>query len=377
MKVFGGGNSSVAGSTNHNLIEINTTSSSTAGLVDVIFAGYAGGTANSVGMFLNGVTPVPFVSVQVLGFGAINCAISGAGWGNALAQLNCEDALTQNMALGNVGKGVNSGPATVMTTGSIFGQSSNNNGICGGGAVFVQGSSVWVSDGDMINFGDLVPSPAPSICNSGTVYANHLRAKIGTTSGLSSIYNGGSLYLRDSIIAGSTVGTAYGIHNDAGTFFDMGGNQIAGNTAPVLANGGIYVPFAGGSQPTTQNVTTASTNFGTAIGSTNLIPSTYGLAPVKVSVTTRQITVGVSCTAGTNTATVTLAYTAPGSTAETLPATVLSISANGVVDSGSTAAQVFSFTPKANTAVTYSVASVLASTGCSPVPQYAVDLQVQ
>jgi len=159
----------------------------------------------------------------------------------------------------------------------------------------------------------------------------------------------------------------------AGTLIDRGGPVIF--SSPLTQFAGKYVPMGGGSMATSFSAT--ATNFGTAIGSTALVPTVLFTAPMNVYVSTRQSLLGVSCTAGSNTAQVTISYTAPGSTAETMAATTLTASANGALDTGSTASQVISFTPKIGTAVNYSVASVLASTGCSPVPQYTVDLRVQ
>jgi len=115
----------------------------------------------------------------------------------------------------------------------------------------------------------------------------------------------------------------------------------------------------------------AATNFGTAIGATQtIVASAAGAVPYTISFYTWQSTAGTTCGAGTNTATVTLAWTGPGGNAQTLALTALSISANGAVDTNAT--QTVTITPSVGTAITYTVASTLASTGCTVVPQYTV-----
>ena len=154
----------------------------------------------------------------------------------------------------------------------------------------------------------------------------------------------------------------------------VGYKTNAGAATDLGQFAGIYNPIGGGSMAT--YISSAATNFGTALGAQTVIPVVVKQSPITMQISARQSLAGASCSAGTNTATITLNYTAPGATAETISPTVLSISANGAVDSGATAYQTFTFPAQTGSAVTYTVASALASTGCSPVPQYTVDARV-
>lgn len=119
--------------------------------------------------------------------------------------------------------------------------------------------------------------------------------------------------------------------------------------------------------------TSAATNFGVALAAQTVIPSVLASASSTVSVVAIQTLAGIGCSVATNTATPTVSWTAPGGTAESQAVTALSISGNGALDTGaSSSITAFSFVAKAGTAVTYTSASVLASTGCTTTPQYTV-----
>lgn len=130
---------------------------------------------------------------------------------------------------------------------------------------------------------------------------------------------------------------------------------------------------------TTANVSTsASTNFGTNLTAQTLVATGSATKTVvQVRIGARQITAGVGCGAGSNTVLATLAWTAPSGTSETQATTTLSISANGAVDSGATAYQVFTLPISGAGALTYTTTSALVSTGCSTVPQYVIEASVQ
>lgn len=120
---------------------------------------------------------------------------------------------------------------------------------------------------------------------------------------------------------------------------------------------------------------TVGTNFGTAIATAvNVVSSVSGSAPtgavVHVSINAVQTTLGVGCGAGTNTATPTLAWKGPGGTSETLAMTALSISANGTLDTNQNAA--VDIAVQMGSAITFTTASTLASTGCTTTPQYTI-----
>jgi hypothetical protein len=235
----------------------------------------------------------------------------------------------------------------------------------GANTIFVTGSFISVVGGN---------GSCGALCSSGTdtwqVYGNPL---ITTTTPAFPTISTGSAGLFD--MSGNNVnntGSSAFVFTGSGTILDRGanyGNFVSGTWSNFT---GKYIPAA---SSLANSPFPTATNFGTAIGSTALIPNVPYTMPINISVTTRQITAGVSCAAGTNTATPTITYTQPGGTAGTISPTVLSISANGVLDSGAGATQTFSFTAKPGTAVNFSVASALASTGCSPTPQYAFDIR--
>lgn len=117
-------------------------------------------------------------------------------------------------------------------------------------------------------------------------------------------------------------------------------------------------------------ITTAATNFGTALTAQTIIASSPLTGSLTVNLNVIQSLLGASCGAGTNTATPTLNWTGPGGTAESAALSALSISANGALDSFQN--DTITIAVKAATAVTFTVASALGSAGCAPVPQYTV-----
>jgi hypothetical protein len=149
------------------------------------------------------------------------------------------------------------------------------------------------------------------------------------------------------------------------------GNTISGASQSLSATLSALAPAILSTNAAGSPQKSAATNFGTAIGTAQtIVASAAAAVPYTISFYTWQSLAGASCGAGTNTATVTLAWTGPGGSSETLALTALSISANGALDSNQT--QTVTITPSVGTAITYTVASTLASTGCSPVPQYTV-----
>jgi hypothetical protein len=119
----------------------------------------------------------------------------------------------------------------------------------------------------------------------------------------------------------------------------------------------------------------AGTAFGTAISSAvTILPSAQGSisggAIVKVDIDVVQTVLGVSCGAGTNTATPTIAWTGVGGTSKTLALSALSISANGALDT--LQSDTTSLVVQMGSAVTFTMASALASGSCSPGPSYTV-----
>ena len=119
---------------------------------------------------------------------------------------------------------------------------------------------------------------------------------------------------------------------------------------------------------------TPGINAGVAIASTTLIPSVQGGQGsgnvVNVDLALVQTTLGTTCGAGSNTATPTVHWTGPGGTAETAAGTALTMSANGALDTNQNDSVFMAV--QMGSAVTLTVASSLASSGCTIVPQYTV-----
>ena len=155
-------------------------------------------------------------------------------------------------------------------------------------------------------------------------------------------------------------------------------NDRVGNTysSPLTQFTGKYVPVGGGSSA--NSASTAATNFGTNLGATNVLSAVSPAgATYDVKIGFRQVTAGTTCGAGSNTVNGVLSWTSGGVTQSTgsggVPALpTLTISANGSVGSSS-AYQSQPIHIDINTQVTFTTTSVLASAGCTVVPQYVVD----
>jgi hypothetical protein len=119
--------------------------------------------------------------------------------------------------------------------------------------------------------------------------------------------------------------------------------------------------------------TSAATNFGVNLSTQTLVSSVAATGPLTVSFGALQTLAGISCTgSATNAVTATLSWTAPGGNVKTFPASTLSITDNGALDSGTAQYTLTTIVAKSGTAVTYTTSSTLNSTACSPVPQYKV-----
>jgi hypothetical protein len=119
----------------------------------------------------------------------------------------------------------------------------------------------------------------------------------------------------------------------------------------------------------------AGTAFGTAIGTPlTIVPAVQGSAAtgaiVHVSVSAVVSAIGTSCGAGSNTATPTLAWKGPGGTSETLALSAVTASANGTLDTNANSSN--DIAVQMGSAITLTTASTLASSGCSPAPQYTI-----
>ncbi|HEY3974199.1 MAG TPA: hypothetical protein VGM18_14430 [Candidatus Sulfotelmatobacter sp.] len=125
-----------------------------------------------------------------------------------------------------------------------------------------------------------------------------------------------------------------------------------------------------------KSVETASTNFGTAIASTQL----YTVWPnanagIVLELALFQMTAGVGCGAGSNTATLTYSFSDPtGTVHSAIAGPTLTISANGSL--GSFASSTVSLPVHGASVVSWSASSTLASAGCSADPQYQAIIKV-
>jgi cytoskeletal protein CcmA (bactofilin family) len=259
IKFWGGGNS-LAGTTHAvNLFELNSSNITTAGLDDVIFGGYGGGSSSMVGMQVFKTTPIPFRSVQVLGAGAINCEFSGGtGSGGQIQQLDCEDAKTNNILVSGTG-------AVLQSQGSVFGQTNN-----GGCDAEITGGT-WLSNGDSFGFGNnfAAPTNTQALCviSGSQMYVNNGIITQGLTSSTSNaIQMGGSvagsaLWLSQSIVQGGTF-NAFSFVGDSATIYDLGGNVLTGGFimgAATAANANIVADGHSVKGACTGTATSAST----------------------------------------------------------------------------------------------------------------------
>jgi hypothetical protein len=158
-------------------------------------------------------------------------------------------------------------------------------------------------------------------------------------------------------------------------------NDRAGNT-PFVLNGtsncaftGTYVPIGGGSVAVSNS--SAATNVGSVLTGVNIVAASPGNATYDTKIGFRQVTLGTTCSAGSNTVNGVLSWTSGGIAQATgsggVPALpTLTISANGAVGTSSAYTSV-AIHVDVNTAVTFTTTSTLASTGCTIVPQYVVD----
>lgn len=175
----------------------------------------------------------------------------------------------------------------------------------------------------------------------------------------------------------STTGTDSGAETLTNKTFD-----ISANTLKTATNTAGHYPRNGGAgyvDNTIQSAdlpfgvqVSAATNFGTNLTAQTVVASVPVTGIVEVFTQPIVSQIGAGCSAGTNNVSaVTLSWTAPGGTVETLASgTPISFTGNGVLDNPggvqmSNNGQSFSIAAKAGTAITYTTTSALGSTGCS------------
>lgn len=115
------------------------------------------------------------------------------------------------------------------------------------------------------------------------------------------------------------------------------------------------------------------TNVGAAIGTTNIAGQAPSTGLYVVDAYYFVSTVGVGCSGSTNSMTLTLAWTDPLGNAQTSTSSVvlsISFTGNGTINTYSDG--LVNMAVKAGTAITYSTASTLASTGCTTTPAYQI-----
>lgn len=156
--------------------------------------------------------------------------------------------------------------------------------------------------------------------------------------------------------------------------FSVTGQTIFGASQTLVISAAapaIVSPVAGGSAQKS-----AATNFGVALTAQTLVTAAQNQGSANfsniytVTFYNWQSLLGTTCGAGSNTATPTLAWTGPGANAQTLALTALTIANNGAVDTNQQQTVTIATAP--GSPITYTVASSLASAGCTQVPQYTV-----
>lgn len=282
------------------------------------------------------------------------------------------------------GQGTNSVDSSVFQSAGVFpaiacGANTNCfvSGIycagCSSGVVATASGALITVVGSTLNCGN-----GPAIGDGGNsntfyIFGNPLIQATTASRGALIVTNASSI----ADVSGSKFNTTTAGWNitGAGTVNDRAGNTFSSALTQFT---GQYVPIGGGSVAT--NKASAATNFGTNLGSTNIVTTSPGTATYDVKIGFRQVTAGVGCSAASNTVTGVLSWTAGGQTQSTgangVPALgTLTISANGAVGSpGSTNAYVSQpVHADINTAITFTTTSVLNSTGCTTTPQYVVD----
>jgi hypothetical protein len=128
--------------------------------------------------------------------------------------------------------------------------------------------------------------------------------------------------------------------------------------------------------PPSSSTTSAATNFGANIGATTVLASAGGSNVYLFIPTVWQSLAGVGCGAGSNTVIVNAIYTPPGGTPQTVASATFTITANGAIGSVPAPLAPLSIPAAASTNIQFSTTSVLASAGCSPVPQYTASVKV-
>lgn len=362
----------------------------TARISNIHIMGLAGTmTKNSAGTLIFGYAAADDIAVFGVCINSFTY-LSQSGGENHFSRLNfqpqCQSGIVPN-GVAMSGQGTNTVTDSIMAYGGI---------------------AFSCTSGAICNLNDsYITQEAIGVSCSATCTTKLTGNSITVTGGLGSqgaIYDGNSVstfYVFGNIINGSVNNFPAVTLSNAGSILDVSGTQFTSSTAGCIIAGsgtvndrvgnsfqfplngtsncaftGKYVPIGGGSA--SNNSSSATTNFGTNLGSTNILTAVSpGAASYDVKIGFRQVTAGVGCSAASNTVNGVLSWTSGGVTQSTgsggVPALgTLTISANGSVGSSSA----YTSQPvhvDVNTQITFTTTSVLASTGCSTTPQYVVD----
>lgn len=238
-------------------------------------------------------------------------------------------------------------------------------------------SGTWTHSAQIIS--SVATGTAPFSVASTTQVANLNASQLGGLNPPASAIVGIS---DTQTLTGKTFDTA-----GAGNVFKINGTQISATTGTGSAVLGTSPALT---TPTIDGTTaghavlqiSAATNFGTALGSQTIIASMPSTTSVSLILMPVVVTAGAGCSAATNSVTVNpVTWTGPGGNAQSInPSSNMGFTGNGVVDNGASTFGSSAFTnngiqaivAKTGTAIAYSTTSTLASTGCSPVPQYQI-----
>ena len=194
-----------------------------------------------------------------------------------------------------------------------------------------------------------------------------------------SLYDDGAGTLTVNRGGTSTINVMDGTTNtDGATSFTLATGQTALCNANAAGTIWACRKLTGGGNATQSAQVSAVTNYGVALGAQTIVASVPVTGMVTVFMNSTQSLAGVGCSSATNSVTPTISFTAPGGTVKTIAFSGANMTQNGAVDTISAAAlngaanESASFPAKSGTAITYTTASTLASTGCTTTPQYTV-----
>lgn len=179
-----------------------------------------------------------------------------------------------------------------------------------------------------------------------------------------------------SNVTGVTTDVFSGVQDAGGTianpvFPGLVVNALTSGDCVQAGTGGLLTTTAGPC-PVSNGQTSAATNFGVNLTTQTIVASVPATGMFFVNVQPIVSTVGVGCSASSNTVSITISFTAPNGTVSTFPGGGLNFTGNGVLDTGAVANGLSFITAKSGTTITYTTTSSLGSTGCSTTPQYTV-----